>query len=233
MKNFNKSKNQLIIENEQLQKKITELQKSKQNSSGSSEFLVFNIEKYGEILNNIKDGIVVFDKEMNYVFVNNYGAEILGTKPDQLIGKNYWTEYPEAKNSIFTKNYLKALNTQTQIVFEDYFKPWNRWFENRIFPNNGGIIILFTEITDRKKADLKDEEYRKKLEKIIKIRTDELETTNEELKSNIEQQQATIEELDKANKELERFNKLFIDREFRIKELRDKVKELEGRLSNR
>ncbi|MDA3937972.1 MAG: hypothetical protein PF693_01505 [Spirochaetia bacterium] len=29
------------------------------------------------------------------------------------------------------------------------------------------------------------------------------------------------------NKELEDYNKLFVDREFRIKELRDKVKELE------
>ncbi len=34
-------------------------------------------------------------------------------------------------------------------------------------------------------------------------------------------------ELEKKNTELERLNNLFIDREFRIKELRDKVKELE------
>ncbi len=37
-------------------------------------------------------------------------------------------------------------------------------------------------------------------------------------------------ELAEKNIELERFNKLFVDREFRIKELRDKVKELEGKL---
>ena len=37
-------------------------------------------------------------------------------------------------------------------------------------------------------------------------------------------------ELAEKNIELERFNKLFVDREFRIKELRDKVKELEGKI---
>jgi hypothetical protein len=38
-------------------------------------------------------------------------------------------------------------------------------------------------------------------------------------------------ELEKKNKELEYFNELFVDREFRIKELRVKVKELEEKLS--
>ena len=37
-------------------------------------------------------------------------------------------------------------------------------------------------------------------------------------------------ELEEKNKELEEFNELFIGREFRIKELRDRVKELEGKL---
>jgi hypothetical protein len=36
----------------------------------------------------------------------------------------------------------------------------------------------------------------------------------------------------KKNKELEDFNRLFIDREFRIKELKDKVTELENKLKN-
>jgi hypothetical protein len=34
-------------------------------------------------------------------------------------------------------------------------------------------------------------------------------------------------ELEEKNKKLEKFNDLFVDREFRIKELKDKVKKLE------
>lgn len=40
-------------------------------------------------------------------------------------------------------------------------------------------------------------------------------------------------ELEGRNRELERFNKLFVDREFRIKELRDQVAELESALNRR
>ena len=39
-------------------------------------------------------------------------------------------------------------------------------------------------------------------------------------------------ELEEKNKELERLNDIFIGREFRIKELNDKVKELEGKVKN-
>jgi len=105
----------------------------------------------------------------------------------------------------------------------------------QIDPNNFDKGVTFTalDITKRKKAEAELQKYREHLEKLVKERTDDLETANEELKSNIEEQHATIEELDEANKELERFNKLFIDREFRIKELRDKVKEFEEKLSTR
>lgn len=44
-----------------------------------------------------------------------------------------------------------------------------------------------------------------------------------------EQVQERTRDLEKKNAELQRFNRLFVDREFRIKELRDRVKELENR----
>ena len=62
------------------------------------------------------------------------------------------------------------------------------------------------EITDRKEAEEELKKYRDHLEELVKERTDELE---------------------EKVAELERMNDLFIGREFRIKELRDRVGELE------
>jgi PAS domain S-box-containing protein len=105
------------------------------------------------ILELISDGIVAFDQEMNYIYVNQRGGELLGRQPQELIGKNYWTEYPEAKDTPFARAYARALTTQQTIVFEDYYPPWNRWFENRIYPSPHGIVIFFSEITERKLAE--------------------------------------------------------------------------------
>jgi PAS domain S-box-containing protein len=61
---------------------------------------------------------------------------------------------------------------------------------------------------------------------------EELAVSNSELESTLKALETSNEKLTKSNNELEHFNKLFVDREFRIKELKNKVKELEGKLAN-
>jgi|GEM_PF-2940197 len=84
------------------------------------------------------------------------------------------------------------------------------------------------------------------LDRKVEERTGELLAANEKLRQEVAErqeaeraaQQLNMEleqrvrgrtaELEKNNQELERLNKLFVDREFRIKELRDQVVELQG-----
>ena len=67
------------------------------------------------------------------------------------------------------------------------------------------IITIGRDISERRKTEKELSNYRKHLEKLVQERTSELEEKNEDL---------------------ERFNQLFVGREFRIKELKDKIKEL-------
>ncbi|HXQ33731.1 MAG TPA: PAS domain-containing protein, partial [Anaerolineales bacterium] len=104
------------------------------------------------ILERISDGFVALDNEMNYIYVNERGGDLLGRKPVELIGKNLWQEYPEAEGTSFANAYLRALKTQVSIQFEDYYEPWGRWFENRIYPSKDGLSVFFRDITERKKT---------------------------------------------------------------------------------
>jgi PAS domain S-box-containing protein len=108
---------------------------------------------FTDLIERISDGFVALDAKMNYTYVNQRGGELLGRKPEELIGRNYWEEYPEAHGTPFANAYVRAIETQTSVLIEDYYAPWDRWFENRIYPSNDGITILFTEITDRRKAE--------------------------------------------------------------------------------
>lgn len=107
------------------------------------------------ILERMSDGFVAFDTDMNYTYVNKRGGELLGRKPEDLIGKNYWKEYPEAEGTPFAKAYIRALTNQLPVQFEDYYKPWGRWFENRIYPSANDLSIFFTDITSRKQTENK------------------------------------------------------------------------------
>jgi C4-dicarboxylate-specific signal transduction histidine kinase len=74
------------------------------------------------------------------------------------------------------------------------------------------IYEIGARLLETEKKNIED------LEKQIDERTHELLQKNEEMKKNL--------------KEMERMNELFVGREFRIKELKDKISELENRLKS-
>ncbi|MGV6845945.1 MAG: PAS domain S-box protein [Lutibacter sp.] len=106
-------------------------------------------------LNNIEEGYVLLNKNDKYLFVNNKAEKLLGKKAKLLINKNIWTEFPEKEGDLFFDKYYEAKKLQRPVYFENYFKPWNKWFSNKIVPTESGISIFFDEITDKKLASQK------------------------------------------------------------------------------
>jgi len=134
-------------------RKATTKQTARRSKTDNKESRTPDHESMARILERISDAFVAFDAQMNYTYVNARGGELIGRKPEDLIGKNYWKEYPEAKGTPFADAYVRALETQTPIQFENYYAPWDRWFENRIYPSKDGLSIFFQDITDRKQAE--------------------------------------------------------------------------------
>ena len=81
------------------------------------------------------------------VRVNAKAAGLLGRTVEQLVGRHVWTELPETMGSAFADAYAQVMTTRTDLRIEHYFAPWGRWFENRIFPTEEGLLILFSETT--------------------------------------------------------------------------------------
>lgn len=106
-----------------------------------------------DTLETMTDGFVSLDKDWRYTYINKRAAEMFHRKPEDLIGKHIWTEFPEGIGQTFYHNYYKAIEEQKPITMEEYYPPWNRWFENRIYPTRDGLSIFFQEITERKRAE--------------------------------------------------------------------------------
>lgn len=105
------------------------------------------------VFERITDGVVALDKDWHYTYVNRRAALMLNRdKPEDLLGKHIWTEYPEGIGQPFYKAFYKAMETQKPVYLEEYYEPWDRWFENRIYPSPDGLTIYFTEVTEQVQA---------------------------------------------------------------------------------
>lgn len=104
------------------------------------------------MIESITDGFVALDRDWHYLYINTRAAEMFGRRPQDLIGKHIWTEFPEGKGQPFHRAYERAVAEQKPVYLEDYYAPWDRWFENRIYPTPDGLTILFQDITERKQV---------------------------------------------------------------------------------
>lgn len=106
-----------------------------------------------EILERITDAFIALDRNWRYIYVNEKAAQIFGRDRESLIGKHIWTEFPEAVGHPFHLAYEKAMETQQPIQLEEYYPPYERWFENRIHPSPNGLAIYIQDVTERRRKE--------------------------------------------------------------------------------
>lgn len=121
-----------------------------------------------DIFDRITDAIVALDNDWCYTYMNKKAGEIFNRNPTKMIGRHIWTEFPEAIDQIFYKAYHKAMATQQYIHVEEYYPPYDKWFENHIYPSPEGLSILFRDITEQKEIEQLLQESKEKFATIFK-----------------------------------------------------------------
>jgi PAS domain S-box-containing protein len=105
------------------------------------------------ILESMSDAFVALDKNWCYTYMNKHAGRIFGRDPQKMIGRHIWTEFPEGIGQPFYHAYNKAMNERVSIILEEYYPPYQKWFENYINPTNDGLLIFFRDITERKLSE--------------------------------------------------------------------------------
>lgn len=106
-----------------------------------------------DALERISDSFVALDRDWRYTYVNKKAAETFDRRPEDLIGRHIWTEFPEGVGQPFYHAYHRAMAEQVPIHLEEYYSPLDRWFENHIYPSPDGLSIFFQDTTERRKAE--------------------------------------------------------------------------------
>ncbi|WP_017653431.1 ATP-binding protein [Fortiea contorta] len=128
-----------------------ELRSLSETSQAAAEAARTNL---ANVLASIKDQFLVLDHQWRYIYVNDRVVEVTGIAREDLLGKSVWELFPDLiGHELYTQAH-RAVTEQIPIQFEYFYQPWQRWFDNRIYPSDDKISMLVSEITDRKQAEL-------------------------------------------------------------------------------
>jgi len=111
------------------------------------------VRKMTDILEKTSDGFFAVDRDWKFTFVNPQAEKLLERRREDLIGRDFWIEFPEFTRDVFGKNYRRAMSEQVAIEFEASDASGQVWFELLAYPSGGGVSVFLRDVTDRKRVE--------------------------------------------------------------------------------
>jgi PAS domain S-box-containing protein len=106
--------------------------------------------KAADVLNRVSDLYLACDDEWRLTLVNARAAEylrLLGPERGDPVGRSVWEVIPGLVGSRFQAEAFRAMVEQSEVEFEGFFGPLNRWFSVRVTPSPEGIIACVRDVT--------------------------------------------------------------------------------------
>jgi PAS domain S-box-containing protein len=111
------------------------------------------------VLDRLTDGILVLDPEWRIRYANEPAGAMSGRRHPDLLGHSIWDEFPEAVDHPFRIACEEALASGTQRRLVERYGPNDRWFESRMLPQEGKLVVLFRDVTEEQLSTAELREY--------------------------------------------------------------------------
>src|SRR4051812_19664937 len=111
---------------------------------------------YSKIFANTTDAYLSLDLEWSITRMSARAEEIfrnLGKDPQLMMGKVFWTEFPEALGTNVEHEFRRVGAEKVSSSFESFFSSHHQWFEMNAFSTENGVSVFFRNVTPRKLAN--------------------------------------------------------------------------------
>ncbi|MBS4028289.1 MAG: response regulator [Ignavibacteriales bacterium] len=117
------------------------------------------LQDYKHILEGITDGFFALDEQYRFAYWNKAAEEGTGFLRNEVLGKNVFEIFPNAKDVELGEKYRAAMETKTfQRLSTQYSdERFDAFFDVRIFPMENGIVVFFHDITEEKRQQKQKE----------------------------------------------------------------------------
>lgn len=104
-----------------------------------------------QIINRMSDAVVEVDPDWQITLVNNRTEEFSGQTEADLVGRDFWAIFADARGTRFEDEYRHAMDAREEVSVVDYYSGVDEWFDVRVYPNeDGGLAFYFQTITEYK-----------------------------------------------------------------------------------
>ncbi|MBW4682102.1 MAG: PAS domain S-box protein [Microcoleus vaginatus WJT46-NPBG5] len=124
-------------------------------------------EQSRNILGSITDGFFALNSQWQIVYVNQAAELLLDRTLQDLLGKNFWQEYPGVIGSELESIYWGAMRDRVVGTWTGFYPDHDRWYEVRAYPAPDGITAYFRNITDQIQAQAALQEQTQLMQLII------------------------------------------------------------------
>jgi two-component system CheB/CheR fusion protein len=126
-----------------------------------------------EILENLPDAFYAVDRDWRFTYVNRRAEEWWRRSREELLGKVYWDEFPQAVGSQPHEAHLRAARTREVVRLEAVSPILGHWVDISIVPTaDGGLSVHFRDISERKRTEAGLRESEDRFRAIVETATD-------------------------------------------------------------
>jgi signal transduction histidine kinase/PAS domain-containing protein len=105
------------------------------------------------VLSRVSDGVCGLDRAWRYTYVNSAAAALLHSTPEQMLGSNIWSLFPDLVGHPFQRGIQRAFALQTVVFVDAYWEQTRAWFECRVYPSRDGVTLMFHDVTLRRRGE--------------------------------------------------------------------------------
>ncbi|HEX8296453.1 MAG TPA: PAS domain S-box protein [Chthoniobacteraceae bacterium] len=104
-------------------------------------------------LESITEAFFTVDRGWRVTYFNQAAEKLLQRTRESLLGKTLWEEFPGPLDSVFDRQYQRAVETGNPVRFEAIYVPLDVWVEVNAYPSEQGLAIYFRDVTQRRQAE--------------------------------------------------------------------------------
>jgi PAS domain S-box-containing protein len=101
-------------------------------------------------LETISDGVVTFDTQCRFTYVNAQAERLLHRKRAELLGNVIGEVFPQGLTNQFEQHYQAVMKDSQPVHFEEFYAPASVWLDISVYPSDEGLAVYLRDVTKRR-----------------------------------------------------------------------------------